>query len=212
MNGATAHVVREAFKVMGYELEIQFFPWNRVIEEATINPDIHGYFPEYASVQRKRTFLFSRSVGKGPLGLAKRKARHLSWKSYSDLKRYTIGTVNGYVNTAKFDALVASGEIVTDTAVSDLYNIRKVLAGRVDMAVVDTNTYAYLLHNDVQLYSRRAELEIDPRLLGINNVYVCLRKGASGDKLLDILNQGLQRVGIQRIQREYLELINSRIQ
>lgn len=207
-NGATAEVVRAAFDAVGYELEILFYPWNRAVDEAQNNPEVMGYFPEYPSEERAREFLFSDSVGKSPLGFAKRRARSLSWRDYDELRYYVIGTVDGYVNTERFDRMVASGEIQTDVSVSDTLNVRKVLAGRVDMGVVDMNVYEYLLKNDALLHSRRGELRMDSRLLAINDLYVCFRKGAEGEALLKLFNEGLSRISPLSIQRDYIDRIN----
>lgn len=50
-----------------------------------------------------------------------------------------IGTVSGYVNIADFDARVVAGRLVTDPAIDDVSNLRKVIAKRVPVSVVDRN-------------------------------------------------------------------------
>ena len=209
-DGASAEVVRAAFRAMGYALEIRFFPWNRTLDEARNNPEVMGYFPEYYSSERARDFLFSDSIGKSPLGLARRSSRSVRWHSLSDLSKYSIGTVQGYVNTEKFDQMVATGVLRVDTSVSDVLNLRKVLAGRVDMAVVDANVYTYLMNSDGQLHAQRSELRLDHKLLTIHDLYVCFRRDGEGGRLLKIFNEGLKRIRVQLIQRHYMENIGIR--
>lgn len=201
--GASSAVVRQAFKVMGYELEIRFLPWNRVLSEVRNQTDIDGYFPEYFSEERDKVFLFSESIGKGPVGFVRRTGTEYDWGSYADLREHTIGVVSGYVNERRFDVMVEEGEIDTESVVMDLFNLRKVLAGRVDLAVVDSNTFAYLLRTDPYLSLRRKELEMAPRLLQIQNLYSCFRKSERGRELLEVFNEGLNKIAPMDIQRGY---------
>lgn len=205
--GATSAVVRAAFKAVGYDVEIRFLPWNRAVEAARFDDEVVAYFPEYPNEIRGKDFLCSNRIGKSPLGFAERRARGIDWFEYGDLKRLVIGVVDGYVNTRQFDEMVASGEIETDRSMSDLFNLRKVLAGRVDYGVIDMNVYEYLLHSDPMLYSRRGELRFDSRLLGINDLVVCFRSGPDGAALRDRFNEGLATIRPRLLQGEVLETI-----
>ncbi len=203
--GATAKIVRAAFGAVGYEVEIRFLPWNRAMEAARLDKEVDGYFPEYPNTSRKLEFNCSESIGKSPIGVAKRKDRNLSWRNYADLEQFLIGVVDGYVNSEKFDSMVTAGLIGTDTSVSDVLNLRKVLAGRVDMGIVDVNTYSYLLRHDEMLRDGVDELELDKRLLAVNDLIVCFSHGKRGQELRALFNQGLKDVHRQEIQRDYFE-------
>lgn len=203
--GATAQVVREAFKAVGVDVEFRFFPWSRTVYEAKSNPEIIGYFPEYPHDIREQQYYFSDSVGKSALGFAKRRARNIVWMGYHDLKKFTFATVREYANTKQFDAMVAKGEVVVDESVSDVFVLRKVLAGRVDYGVIDVNVYGYLMHGDKYLYSHRGELEMDPHLLGILNLFVSFKRSDEGRKTNELFNEGLSRIRPMQMQREYLE-------
>ncbi len=203
--GASAEVVRAAFKAVGYDVEIRIFPWVRAFNEARYNLDVAGYFPEYKSVERGKYFLFSDRIGRSALGLVERSSASVHWDEVTDLKKYFIGVVRGYVNTTSFDSMVEAGEIRVDESVSDLFNLRKVLAGRVDMAVADINLFNYWSNFDEQLSSRRGELSVNPHLLGINDMHVCFRNGRTGEKLMKAFNAGLQLIDVSGIQQAYFE-------
>ncbi|MUM78072.1 transporter substrate-binding domain-containing protein [Pseudodesulfovibrio sp. F-1] len=202
--GATSEVVREAFKVMGYDLELRFFPWNRVLEEARQDSEIAGYFPEYPDNWRRDRFLKSHSVGVSPLGLASRAGVAINWQTLEDLERYTLGTVAGYANTLEFDALVAKGRLTTDSSNSDALNLRKVLAGRVDAAVVDGNVFAYLRKADPMLRAGGGELVLHDRLLGVIDLVVCFQDTEEGEELRRVFDQGLREVDQGAIYRRHL--------
>lgn len=201
--GAASAVVREAFRAMGYELELRFYPWNRVLHEARENPEIAGYFPEYPENWRRERFLKSRSIGTSPLGLASRAEVVINWRSLDDLARYTLGTVAGYANTLEFDAMAARGRLTTDASNSDTLNLRKVLAGRVDAAVVDANVFDHLRKVDPVLRAARDELAFNDRLLGINELVVCFPDTEVGARMLRILDQGLPAVDQAAIYRRH---------
>lgn len=209
MQGATSAIVREVFRAAGYDLEIRFLPWNRAIEAARMDEDVDGYFPEYPNTIREGGFLCSESVGKSPVGLAKRRSRDLKWQNYYDLERYRVGVVDGYVNSERFDQLVAAGRIQTDESVSDVLNVRKVLAGRVDWAVVDINVFKHLLMHDEWLSLRKGELRLDARLLSINDLLVCIAPGERGAEILRRFNASLAELHPMLMQEEFMELVNT---
>ncbi len=114
-----------------------------------------GIFLNTSLLSVENIFLFSDRIGRSALGLVERSSASVHWDEVTDLKKYFIGVVRGYVNTTSFDSMVEAGEIRVDESVSDLFNLRKVLAGRVDMAVADINLFNYWSNFDEQLSSRR---------------------------------------------------------
>jgi polar amino acid transport system substrate-binding protein len=192
--GATAEVVRKACEAAGYELEIRFYPWTRVLYEASLDPEIAGYFPEYPENLRRGRFLQSDSIGTSPLGLVTRSEVVIRWDTPEDLSKYRLGIVAGYANTPDFDELVERGVLTVDLSNSDALNLRKVLAGRVSAAVVDTNVFARLQRLDPVLSQACDELAVNDRLLAVNELVVCFRATEAGAHLRDEFNAGLARV------------------
>lgn len=45
--GASIAVAKAAFAAMGYQLEVEFYPWSRAVALATRDKKYAGYFPEY---------------------------------------------------------------------------------------------------------------------------------------------------------------------
>lgn len=209
-NGASAVIVREALKAAGLELEIRFYPWSRLLNETANDPEIDGYFPEYAG--RESQYLYSAPIGKSLLGFAKRSSISRSWLSYDDLKEFRIGIVSGYVNEPKFDKMVEDGKLKISKATHDLFNLRKVLEKRIDMAVVDVDVFRYFMAKDPFLKSGRGELIIDPHLMSVNRLFVCFPKTERGEKLLRRFNEGLSKVDAGHMQREYMDGIESELE
>jgi polar amino acid transport system substrate-binding protein len=192
--GATAEVVRQAFRQAGYELEIRFYPWSRVLHEARLDSEVVGYFPEYPASLDHDLFLPSDTIGTSPLGLVTRREFVLRWSEPRDLARYRLGIVAGYFNTPEFDRLVERGVLTVDQSNSDALNLRKVLAGRTHAAVVDINVFERLREVDPVLRKGREQLAVHDRLLAVNELVVCFRASEAGARLRDEFNAGLARV------------------
>jgi polar amino acid transport system substrate-binding protein len=201
--GASVALAKAAFKAMGHELKVDFFPWSRAVKHAS-QPDSKyaGYFPEY--YYESNEFSFSNPMGKGPLGLIENKKKPIVWSAVKDLTQYKIGVVQDYVNTAEVDALIASGKIKAQTATSDETNIRKVAGGRIDAAVIDTNVFSYLLANSKDLEKAQEQVQINAKLLTEKELFVAFKNSTEGKKWLAIYNEGLKNIDITAVMNKYL--------
>jgi polar amino acid transport system substrate-binding protein len=203
--GASAAVATAAFKAMGYTLKIDFYPWNRAVSNATNDSRYIGYFPEYYSKENEADFIYSASIGKGPLGFVERKDAPVAWSKLDDLKSITIGVVSGYINTAEFDDMVAAKALKVDPATDDTTNIVKVANKRIPLAVIDPNVLNYLLANDKTAIPYREQVQFNARTLEIKTLHVCFRKGAEGEKWVAIFNEGLKKINPDKIMQDYLD-------
>jgi polar amino acid transport system substrate-binding protein len=204
-DGASAKVVREALAAVGMDLEVRFFPWQRAVQTAQQDANFIGYFPEYHAESIEGDFFFSDPIGTSPLGFIENVDKPVTWAALSDLKPYTIGVVSGYVNTAEFDAMMETGQLNTDPVTDDATNIRKVAAGRIDLAVMDRNVFLYLLRTDPELKALEGKLRFNDRLLENKKLYVCLRKSPDGEAALNKLNQGLAKIDVDETQDGYIQ-------
>ena len=202
--GASVAVAKAAFKAMGHELKVDFFPWSRAVKLASEPGSKYvGYFPEYH--YESNEFSFSNPMGEGPLGLVENKQKPIAWSSVKDLTQYRIGVVQDYVNTAEVDALIASGEIKAKTATSDETNIRKVSGGRIDAAVIDTNVFNYLLANTKNLTKTKDKVQMNAKLLTNKKLFVAFKENKEGKHWLGIYNQGLEKIDINAVMEKYLK-------
>ncbi len=204
-DGASAKVVREALTSAGMDLQVRFFPWQRAVQTAQQDANFIGYFPEYHAESIEVDFLFSDPIGTSPLGFIENTDKPVTWAALNDLKPHTIGVVSGYVNTAEFDAMMESGQLKTDPVTDDATNIRKVAAGRIDLAVMDRNVFLYLLRTDPELRNLEGKLRFNDRLLEIKKLYVCLRKSPEGETALNKLNEGLAKIDVDGTQNGYIQ-------
>ncbi|MBE0495671.1 MAG: transporter substrate-binding domain-containing protein [Campylobacterales bacterium] len=201
--GLSVAIAKRAFAAMGYTLEMDFYPWRRALLLAGNSEEYHGYLPEYRALELDSACLFSHSMGKSHLGMVERKNKPLAWESVADLGHYTIGTVQGYVNTHAFDTMANQGLLRTEASVSDVLNIKKVLSERIDAAIIDRDVLAYFLATDSTFADQGNLLQFHSKLLEEKDLHACFQKNEKGRHLAHIFNQGLEKIDITAITKEY---------
>lgn len=198
--GLSTAIVERTLARAGLSLTVEFLPWQRAVSTGLKEPGYAGYFPEYRSAALGTgRCLLSDPIGSSPLGFAERVATPVDWRTLSDLTGRRIGTVRGYVNTDAFDRTVADGRLAVEPAVDDATNLRKLAAGRLDMAVIDANVMAHLLATDADLRPLRAQLRFNSRLLEDKTLHVCFRPGTEGEELRARFNRALASGGAESV-------------
>jgi polar amino acid transport system substrate-binding protein len=204
-HGASDAVVRAAFAAMGDDIEIRYMPWQRAILGVKQDPTVDGVFPAYASKDRNDFCHWSQPIGKSPVGLAERRDAPLSWRTLDDLKNIRLGVVQGFVNTAEFDAKLGSGELSAEKAPDDAANLRKLLAHRLQAAVIDRNVMRYLMSSDPSLRGNGDQLQFNAHFLESKPLFVCFRKDAAGLTLARTFDEGLRRIDAESVASRALE-------
>jgi len=193
--GPITSLVRRTLISAGYTPKIEFYPWARVVRMASSGEsEIEGYFPEYYAEDISNTFIFSEAIGGGWLIFVERKDKPIPWNTLGDLAPYTIGVVQDYVNTEDFDNAVASGVLRVEAVSTDSQNLRKLLAGRIDLAVIDELVFLHLLNTDASLSKGHQRLQINAHKLEYKQLYLCLRRTAENEKRMRSFNQALKQI------------------
>ncbi|MCP4112345.1 MAG: transporter substrate-binding domain-containing protein [Desulfobacteraceae bacterium] len=188
-NGFTSEIVTQVFKRAGYKTEISFMPWARVLV-AVEKGMYDAMYPAYYSKERDRIYALSKPFSNGPLGFIKRVDDKIQFKSLSDLKPYKIGVVRGYVNTAEFEA---ADYLIKEVVNNDKVNLKILLAGRIDLAVIDKFTFYQLISTSVPEGAGKLEFMEPP--LEIKDLYVGFsRKIRDHQKLLEDFNHALEEM------------------
>lgn len=204
--GALAALLRDALASQGYRLELVFFPWARTVLVAREpGAGFDGYFVEYFSEQVAHDYLLSQPVATSPLVLAERAGHPLAWQVQSDLAKFHLGVVAGYINTTEIDSRIARGDLRVEYAVDDAANARILAAGRIDAAVIDRRVLDWLQATDPVLRAAREPLRADPHLLEDKPLYACFARTPRGETLRDALDRGLQKINAHAEFEAYLQ-------
>lgn len=184
--GVVLKKIDEVFKTVNISSSFYFFPWVRSVKVAE-SGEFDGIAPEYYSKEREENFFFSDSIMTSPLVLVSK--NNFQLKTLKDIKEiypFKIGLVRGYVNTPAIDHYK---NIKKDLATDDLSNIKKLIAGRVELIAIDLNVFNYLrtTHNITE------NLHILSPILEEKNLYLLFPKSQKGSsELRDRFNKGLK--------------------
>jgi len=146
--GIALDIVRKAFAQSGFEVEYTFKPWMRSLEEARAGKfDGTAYWGRNA--ERDVGFLISDNVLTEQWVFVYRSGgpatSPLVWSRLEDLKSLRIGGIRSYTYTPEFWALSKADVLKVEFALDDLTNLRRLVAGRIDVVPMERNVACYLM-------------------------------------------------------------------
>ncbi|WP_394779595.1 substrate-binding periplasmic protein [Undibacterium sp.] len=203
--GLTASAAKTIAAEAGYQASIDYLPWSRAMQAGSDDPEYAGYFPAFYLPERENSCYFSSPLGTSTNGFAYLKSRPLQWKVLTDLKNIRIGTVQDYANDSYFDALVRQGDLHTDVAPSDISNIRKLLAGRVQAIVIDKAVLRNLLITEASLQADKGKILFHEHELTNFSLHICFQRTARGKAMQQAFNTALAKVKLKQMESEYYE-------
>lgn len=156
--GVVIAITIAAFQRAGDQVVIRYRPWARAIYEVREGGS-DGIIGVWRSKARETFLAYSQPLLDNEIGFYGRADHRQDVHDLSKLKRLTIGVVRGYLNPPNFEA----AKLRTEEALDDEANLRKLAAGRVDLALIDKGVASYLLH--YRLPGQRDELVwLEPRV------------------------------------------------
>ncbi len=209
-NGYSIELLRRVFLRAGYQLDVNFLPWPRVLSEVeTGRHDIAA--PAYPSEERYKKYWVSESFATSQLGFFKLRQTQFSFKDISKLKNYRIGAVRGYSNGSIIDVMT---DIEKEIVSKDEMNIKKLVNGRIDLAIGDRLNGLTIIRKllDTETDAKKKEalrsIEfVDPPLVD-NTLHVLVsRARPDGAKILSEFNAALKAMkadgSLEKILREF---------
>jgi len=210
-HGLSSFIADSAAQKFGYRLQIDYFPWTRAMRIGLLDARYAGYFPAYYTVERARQCYFSASIGSSTVGLAYLNNAPLQWQNLQDLSGLTIAVVAGFSNGPAFDALVREGRLHVDPSPSDMLNLRKLVAGRVDAVVIDKLVLRYLLLTEPSLLQDRERIVFHDKPLAELPLYICFKRTPEGLALQQAFDAALRTLPLHRIESEYFQRIEAEV-
>ena len=193
--GYVAALIRAAFAEQGMTVEIEIYPWARALHLARTGA-ADGLTPEYFNTSREKEFEFSAPFPGGPIVLYKRRGDAIAFSTdpvknqdaaLRALKAKRFGVVRGYLNTPAFDA---ASYLIKDEGNDDATNLRKLVYGRIDLAVIDRRVAEYLIRTQYPDYANKIE-PMTPALADIPLYIAFSRKSPRRAEALAAFNKGL---------------------
>lgn len=147
--GSIVELTKQAFATQGYEPQIDFLPWARVLVEMR-NHNYQGALPLWPHEIIDQSLIASRPLLYSQLGLFTRKRDPVTFHSLADLRGYRVGTVRGY----GYPRSILNSGIVVEEAVDDISNLRKLAAKRFDLVLLEHLVGEHLIAGDRQLQGK----------------------------------------------------------
>ena len=134
--GLVVEIIREIFHRMDVPVSLELAPWKRVLKLAETGR-ADGVMLVMHSQERESYLALTESLFDECETLAFHKDRlaGFTWRTFSDLIPYRIGLVDGYAYNHALTEAVKELGLNVEYSSSTLANMRKLLAGRVDLIV-----------------------------------------------------------------------------
>ena len=184
--GFFAEIVDQAFRAKGYELKIEFVPWNRALENGA-NGYYHGVIGALYSDERDKSFYFSDSVYKLSSGLYVRDDFPYTLKEFEKIKGLKLGKVSGYFYPGEKEVF-KNFSIVENTSLEN--NLGALINKRVDVIAESNVVIENLLNNRFAKHKDSVKL-----LKALENEDYMIMVSKKVEKALEIkeaFNEGLK--------------------
>lgn len=188
--GETSLLLQRVFRQLGYQVQIDVMSWSDAV--ALVNQQqqgFRGFFPEYPLLDPR--YIQTSAIGYSELGLVEPVQAPLLLTSVQQLARLRIGVVDGYLNMAELDRLIAAGQIRPVRNLSDRQNILQVAAGQLDAAVIDKRVLNYLLQHDAELKAVASQVQFSQSLTEHRSLHLVLPANPANQALVNAFNQQL---------------------
>jgi polar amino acid transport system substrate-binding protein len=191
--GVVTQIVTEAFAQEGIKAEYEYLPWKRALSDAA-NGRLAGSVGWSRTAEREPLFYYSQPILEAPELLFHLKTQALPWRTMDDLYKKTIGGGLGYYYGDEFENAEKAGRIHVERVVNDEQNLHKLLAGRIDAAVINVHVGYDLLATRFST-ADAARIVADGRPVRVGQWHLILsRKLAGNQQLMASFNRGLAKL------------------
>lgn len=187
--GASIAVLKKVIQDAGHTVRFIFYPWPRCVKEAE-KGKVEGCWPVWPSDIAGTKLVSSTVLFYSPLGVAERIDHPLKIRTLKDLKNVRLGVVQDYGYTPEYLSLLHKGVLKPQIVRTDIQNIEKLAAGRIDATLIDALNFKFL--TEIRLPHLTTVLHINPKTLSYNTLAIGLNQQHS-NKLNKILQRGIEK-------------------
>jgi len=184
--GTAVAITRAALERVGVGLELGYRPWARALNEVQ-GGLWDGVIGAWHSRERESFLSFPQALGiTNRIGFMARAGSSHAVGDLSKLGHLKIGTVRDYASPPAFE----QAKLRRDEALDDISNMRKLLAGRIDLALIDKGVAFHLLQTQMR-DAAPSFTWLEPALADVP-LYTALSKRSTGlQAQMAALNKGL---------------------
>jgi polar amino acid transport system substrate-binding protein len=186
--GIATAIAAAAFKREGYQLEVEYRPWARALQEVK-EGKYAGVIDIWYSRERSAFIAFSKPIFISEVGFYGRSDQKIDVRDLTKLGKVTIGVTRDALKPPVFN----TAHLRTEDALDDANNLVKLTAGRVDLVLTEKRVAEYLLQD--QLKAIRAKVVwLEPSIYQIPLYIGFSRRYPGGVKLASAFDAGLASV------------------
>ncbi len=192
--GINSHVVYEAFRLEGINIEWGFFPWKRAYWLAKHGENWDASATWWPTEETKGAFLISEPISKTSFVFFHLKSFKFDWESMDDLKGLEIGITLEYDYGKNFTTAVEEKRMLVQPVPTDEMNYRKLLIGRIQIFPNDPLVgYSQIKNSvspdEVELFTHH------PKKFEISTLHLIIsKKSKNGKFFLHKFNSGLKKL------------------
>ena len=191
-HGLASHLVSEAFKLEGIDVEYSFYPWARAFSFVQSGERIGSILWSF-NEERARDVLYSEPVIALRTVFFHRKDRSFAWYRLEDLKAWQIVATLGYYYGAEFKRLEEAGTLQVSRVRSDELAFDMLVAGRIDLVAAQFEVGYEILHRRF-VPSVAAAVTNSESFDQTDYHLIISRKAPDGRRIIDRFNAGLARL------------------
>jgi polar amino acid transport system substrate-binding protein len=196
-------ITKAALKSVGYTTEVEFMPWKRALE-MVMNGQNEALLAAYYTEERAVKMAYTESIGQTEIVFFKKKERDIQYSKLEDMKPYRIGIIRGASISNEFDS---AAYLHKEEVRSPDLNIRKLLAGRVDLIVEQKAVILNFLRNQFPEHMNSVvPLELPLKVSQYYNAFS--RDYPNYEKRVKDFNTGLKKIQSDRTYQKIIERHN----
>ncbi|MGI0116248.1 substrate-binding periplasmic protein [Zooshikella sp. RANM57] len=191
--GAGSHIVTEAFAQENITVKYGFYPWKRAMKEAREGTwDATLLWGK--NEEREKYFLYSDPVLTLRTVFFHRKDMPFNWQKWKDLSGYKLGVTRGYYYGEGLTKAIEENILRIDVANSDVINFHKLLAGRIQLFVIEPEVGYEILSENFP-HTSRDLLTNHPRPIREADWFLLIsKKSPKAAYWLEKFNKGLKKM------------------
>lgn len=187
--GLSMEIVRAALGREGYEVKMHFMPWARA--EEGVREGTYDILPNtWMTDSRKEVLLYSEPYAANELKLVKRKGDPFEYEGMESLKGLTVGVIRDY---GYGDAFMSDPAFKRDPVPDFVTNVKKLVAGRVDLTLEDEIVGRNLLATAAPELLDQIEFTKNP--MSVQNLHVTSGlKNPKAREIIEAFDRGLAAI------------------
>lgn len=186
--GIGVDIARELFKRIGLDSEIRIYPYERCLRQMQ-SGERDVLLMAKKTPEREKFMLFSDVAVIDPQRFYYSVAHmdDFQWEDWQDLKPFTVGGVQGF-NYGDFTTAAEKLGVTVELVASDAQNIRKLLAGRINLVILNESTANYYMNQNPEF---RGKIRAATKNVSAAEFHIALSRNGKAGAYLDAINQAL---------------------